>query len=158
MCPTSCTYLFGFRGDTSIAGPGAGMSIGNMSTHISMRPLPRTTGKKIERSVQRSFIRSWQKRGSFLPVRCRVCRGSARVWSPRVQGRACSPPAGSPPSGSALSEPDAPQSASSDLRHGHKQKKKIIYRIHMLRTRGAGILSQSPFYSTLITALKCLCN
>lgn len=56
MCPTSCTYLFGFRGDTSIAGPGAGMSIGNMSTHISMRPFPRTTGKKIKRSLQRSFI------------------------------------------------------------------------------------------------------
>ncbi len=31
-------YLFGFLGDMSIAGPGAGMSIGNMSTHISMRP------------------------------------------------------------------------------------------------------------------------
>lgn len=32
------TYLFGFRGDVSIAGPGAGISIGNMSTHISSRP------------------------------------------------------------------------------------------------------------------------
>lgn len=31
-------YLFGFLGEMSIAGPGAGISIGNMSTHISMRP------------------------------------------------------------------------------------------------------------------------
>lgn len=33
------TYLFGLRGDMSIAGPGAGMSMGNISTHISIRPL-----------------------------------------------------------------------------------------------------------------------
>lgn len=36
------TYLFGFRGDMSRAGPGAGMSIGNMSTHISIRPFEHT--------------------------------------------------------------------------------------------------------------------
>lgn len=40
-------YLFGFRGDISIAGPGAGMSIGNMSTHISIRPFEHTW-KKIQ--------------------------------------------------------------------------------------------------------------
>jgi len=31
-------YLFGFRGQMLIGGPGAGMSIGNMSTHISSFP------------------------------------------------------------------------------------------------------------------------
>ena len=35
-------YLFGFRGATSIAGPGAGMPIENISTHISMRPCRNT--------------------------------------------------------------------------------------------------------------------
>lgn len=31
-------YFFGFLGEISMAGPGAGMSMGNMSTHISRRP------------------------------------------------------------------------------------------------------------------------
>lgn len=31
-------YFFGFLGEMSMAGPGAGMSIGNMSTHNSSRP------------------------------------------------------------------------------------------------------------------------
>lgn len=31
-------YFFGFLGEISVAGPGAGMSMGNMSTHISRRP------------------------------------------------------------------------------------------------------------------------
>ena len=47
----SCTYLFGFLGDMSIAGPGAGMSIGNMSTHISMRPFETYTGRGVTLSV-----------------------------------------------------------------------------------------------------------
>lgn len=38
-------YLFGFRGDMSSAGPGAAMSIGNMSTHISIRPCEHTERK-----------------------------------------------------------------------------------------------------------------
>lgn len=32
------SYFFGFLGEISMAGPGAGMSMGNMSTHISRRP------------------------------------------------------------------------------------------------------------------------
>lgn len=32
------SYFFGFLGEMSTAVPGAGMSIGNMSTHISSRP------------------------------------------------------------------------------------------------------------------------
>lgn len=31
-------YFFGFLGEMSMAGPGAGMSMGNMSTHNSSRP------------------------------------------------------------------------------------------------------------------------
>lgn len=31
-------YFFGFLGEISVAGPGAGISMGNMSTHISRRP------------------------------------------------------------------------------------------------------------------------
>lgn len=34
----SVTHFFGFRGVMSRAGPGAGASIGNKSTHISIRP------------------------------------------------------------------------------------------------------------------------
>lgn len=32
------SYFFGLRGEISRAGPGAGMSLGNMSTHISILP------------------------------------------------------------------------------------------------------------------------
>lgn len=117
-----CAYLFGFRGDMSIAGPGAGMSIGNMSTHISIRPFICTEVKEPLNYCMISICFMTIDKGWALPVRCRACRGSAVVWSPRVQGRACSPPSGSPPSGSALLGPNAPQSASSDLEYRHKQK------------------------------------
>lgn len=68
------------------------------------------------------------ERGSLLPVRCRVCPGWAGVWSPRVRGRAYSPPWGSPPSGSAPSAPSAPPSASSDLEHPHKHNANCLCR------------------------------
>ena len=44
-------YLFGFRGEMSIAGPGAGMSIGNMSTHISIRPFETHSEKQFNSNI-----------------------------------------------------------------------------------------------------------
>lgn len=119
------TYLFGLRGDMSIAGPGAGMSMGNISTHISIRPFGAHTEIKYYFSFL-FFTVSPKARLFPLPVRFRVCQDSARVWSPRVQVRACSPPAGSPPSGSAPSEPDAPRSASSDLRDARRAEEEHL--------------------------------
>lgn len=116
------TYLFGLRGDMSIAGPGAGMSIGNISTHISIRPCGAHTERKYYFSFLFFFYCYSQSVSFPLPVRFQVCQDSARAWSPRVPVRACSPPAGSPPSGSAPSEPDAPRSASSDLRDARSAK------------------------------------
>lgn len=72
-------------------------------------------GKKGEISLRSPGRRAGGGVGGVSPVRCRVCRGSAAVWSQRVRGPACSPREGSPPSGSARSEPGAPPSASSDL-------------------------------------------
>lgn len=120
-------YLFGLRGDMSIAGPGAGMSMGNISTHISIRPFG-AHRNKIKCYVSFLFFFTVTPKSAVfpLPVRFRVCQDSARVWSPRVQVRACSPPAGSPPSGSAPSEPDAPRSASSDLRDARRAEEERL--------------------------------
>lgn len=76
-------------------------------------------GQRVK-SLSLSLLSADEKRGHVSPVRCRVCRGSEAAWSLRVRGRACSPPEGSPPSGSARSEPDVPPSASSDLKFGHE--------------------------------------
>ncbi|TNN64462.1 hypothetical protein EYF80_025313 [Liparis tanakae] len=70
IAPVSAgAYLFGFRGAVSIAGPGAGMFMGNISTHISMRPFGHTENNM--QSNHRFCCMTPDKRGSLLPARCR---------------------------------------------------------------------------------------
>lgn len=135
------TYLFGLRGDMSIAGPGAGMSMGNISTHISIRPCG--AHKEIKYYCSCLFFFTVTPKACIfpLPVRFQVCQDSARAWFPRVQVRACSPPVESPPSGSALSEPDARRSASSDLRDTRRAIEEHLWA--QKSAVGAGILAES---------------
>jgi len=43
IIPDVFIYLFGFRGQMLMGGPGAGISIGNMSTNISSFPYHKST-------------------------------------------------------------------------------------------------------------------
>lgn len=76
------SYFFGFLGDISVAGPGAGMSMGNMSTHISRRPC------KVEKVPSAPLVPPCPPAPSSVPPSSSCPSTSA--WPCQTWGRTCS--------------------------------------------------------------------
>lgn len=113
------TYFFGFLGEMSRAGPGAVMSFGNMSTHISILPWGQQNRCRTLFCQDQDHYLWVRERDCCVigvkPVQFPACQDEVMAWFPHAQGSACSRPWGFPPSGLARSERGAHLSASSNL-------------------------------------------
>jgi len=79
-------YLFGLRGQMLMGGPGAGMSIGNISTHISSFPCDKPTNSYVSRVcclIQNTVA---QKHLPQLVKRCSLYSVSTKNGPPKYNG------------------------------------------------------------------------